>query len=68
MSLSGNLRTMSLPDILQWMASGLKTGTLYLQRRSIQKRIVFRDGRIFSSTSNDPRESLGQILDRKSVV
>jgi hypothetical protein len=68
MSLIGNLRTMSLPDILQWIATGRKTGTLHLERRSIQKRIVFRDGNIATSWSNDPRESLGQFLIRESLI
>ncbi len=62
MGLSGNLLTMSLPDILQWVAQGRKTGSLDLERRSVKKRIVFREGAIFSSWSNDPRESLGQFL------
>lgn len=62
MSLSGNLRTMSLPDILQWIAQGRKTGTLHLDHRAVQKRISFREGTIFTSWSNDPRESLGQFL------
>lgn len=62
MSLSGNLRTMSLPDILQWIAQGRKTGTLHLSRRAVQKRLGFKDGAIFTSWSNDPRESLGQVL------
>ncbi len=44
MSLTGNLRTMSLPDILQWISTGRKTGTLHLERRSVRKRIAFRDG------------------------
>jgi len=68
MSLIGNLRTMSLPDILQWIATGRKTGTLHLERRSIQKRIVFREGNISSSWSNDPRESLGQFLIREGCI
>jgi Domain of unknown function (DUF4388) len=68
MSLAGNLRTMSLPDILQWIASGRKTGTLHLERRSIDKRIIFSDGTIYSSWSNDPRESLGQFLIRDRYV
>jgi tetratricopeptide (TPR) repeat protein len=68
MALTGNLRTMSLPDILQWIATGQKTGTLYLTRGSIQKRIAFREGHIFTSTSNDPRESLGRVLLRDRHV
>jgi len=68
MSLTGNLRTMSLPDILQWISMGQKTGTLHVERRSVQKRIVVREGMIFSSWSNDPRESLGQFLIRERLV
>src|SRR5262245_48707999 len=64
MSLVGNLRTMSLPDILQWISTGRKTGTLRLERGSVQKRIVLGRGNIISSWSNDPRESLGQFLIR----
>jgi tetratricopeptide (TPR) repeat protein len=68
MSLTGNLQTMSLPDILQWISMGQKTGTLHVERRSVQKRLVVRDGKIFSSWSNDPRESLGQFLIRERMV
>ncbi len=64
MGLKGNLRTMDLPEILQWVSVGRKTGTLHLERASIEKRIVFRDGDIYTSWSNDPRESLGQYLIR----
>src|SRR5215510_813443 len=68
MSLKGNLKTMSLPDILQWIAVGQKTGTLHLERLSVKKRIIVREGLIFSSWSNDPRESLGQFLIRERLV
>ena len=68
MSLTGNLRTMSLPDILQWISAGQKTGTLHVDRRSVQKRIMVREGKIFTSWSNDPRESLGQFLIRDRLV
>src|SRR5207245_3075309 len=68
MSLAGNLRTMELPDVLQWVSSGRKTGTLYLERHSIQKRIYFQDGGIYTSSSNDPRESMGQLLIRERLV
>jgi hypothetical protein len=68
MSLKGDLRTMPLPDVLQWVATGRKTGTLHVERRSVQKRILLRDGTIFSSWSNDPRESLGQFLIRLGLL
>jgi hypothetical protein len=68
MSLRGKLETMALPEVLQWIAMTRKTGTLYLQRRSIQKRIVFNEGALYSSWSNHPRESLGQFLIRGRLV
>jgi hypothetical protein len=68
MGLSGNLRTMDLPEILQWISSGRKTGTLHLERRSVEKRIFFQGGVIHTSWSNDPRESLGQFLIRERLV
>lgn len=68
MSLAGNLRTMDLPEVLQWIASARKTGTLHLERRSVQKRIYFQVGAIYTSWSNDPRESMGQILVRERLV
>jgi len=68
MSLRGDLQTMGLPDVLQWITAGRKTGTLHIERGSIQKRIIVRDGNIFSSWSNDPRESLGQFLIRLALV
>jgi hypothetical protein len=68
MSLRGDLKTMGLPDVLQWIAAGRKTGTLQIERGSIQKRIIVREGNIFSSWSNDPRESLGQFLIRLNLV
>jgi hypothetical protein len=68
MSLRGDLRTMPLPDVLQWAATGRKTGSLHVERRSVQKRIILREGNIFSSWSNDPRESLGQFLIRLRLI
>ena len=47
---------------------GRKTGTLHIEHRSVHKRIVFKDGVIYSSTSNDPRESMGQFLIRDRHV
>src|SRR5262245_3012246 len=66
--LKGNLRTMALPDVLQWVAMGQETGTLLVQRGATETRILFRDGSLFSSWSNDPRHSLGQYLIRDRHV
>jgi len=68
MAFAGDLRTIVLTDILQWIASRRKSGTLGLQRRSTQKQLGFRAGRLQSSWSNDPRETLGQALIRSRIV
>jgi hypothetical protein len=59
---------MDLPEVLQWIAGGRKTGTLHLDRGAVQKRIAFLHGIIHTSWSNDPRESLGQFLIRDQLV
>ena len=62
MGLKGDLSTMGLEDILQWLAVGKKTGTLELKGFLHTKRVAFHDGKITSVWSSDPREYLGQYL------
>ena len=62
MGVSGNLKTMQPGDLLQWLSLGQKTGTLVVASKSVEKRIFFKDGRVISSASNDPRDYLGQFL------
>lgn len=62
MSVSGNLKTMLPGDLLQWLSLGQKTGTLFVSNKGTEKKIFFRNGRVISSASNDPREYLGQFL------
>jgi hypothetical protein len=62
MGVSGNLNTMLPGDLLQWLSLGQKTGTLVVRNKAVEKKIFFRNGRIISSASNDPREYLGQFL------
>jgi len=66
--LTGNLKTMALPDLLQWTAGGRKTGTLCLVSDRFEKRVYFRDGAIIGSSSNDPREYLGQFLLSEGLI
>lgn len=62
MSLSGNLRTMDLAELLQWVAIGKKTGALVFVRNKTKNTIYFQDGLIVSSSSNEPTYQLGQYL------
>jgi hypothetical protein len=61
-SISGLLSTMNLPELLQWVKFGQKTGTGIFERHGIVKKIFFDQGLIVSASSNNPREYLGQIL------
>jgi hypothetical protein len=60
--ISGNLNTMQLSELLQWLSLGQKTGTLLIEGKGIEKRVYFQNGRINSSSSSDQREYLGHFL------
>jgi hypothetical protein len=62
MSLSGRLDTMDLPEVLQWATIGRKTGSLSFVKDKTKVNIFLKDGKIISSTSNDPTKQLGQFL------
>ncbi len=62
MGISGNLNTMQLSELLQWLSLGQKTGTLLIEGRGVEKRVYFQGGRINSSSSSDQREYLGHFL------
>jgi len=53
---------MNLTDLLQFLATARKSGTLKFDQGKITKQIYFKNGMIVGSKSNDPREYLGQVL------
>jgi hypothetical protein len=62
MAIQGTLKTMSLTDLLQFLAAGRKSGTLKFDKGNVSKQVYFKNGVIVGSKSNDPREYLGQVL------
>ena len=60
--IQGNLATMSVSDLLQFLAVGRKTGKLRFDRAKIVKEVYLENGLIIGATSNDPKEYLGQLL------
>ncbi len=68
MSINGTLQTMSLAEILQWLAGGQQTGTLSISNGIEEKKVFFQDGEIVSSSSSDPMGYLGQFLISKGVI
>ncbi len=62
MTIAGNLRTMGLGDLVQWLASTQKTGTLVIDGPEFTKKIYFRQGDVVAVASDNPREFLGHYL------
>ena len=68
MALEGNLKDFSLEDMFRLLASGRKTGTLYMERSDAEGKVCFKKGRVFFASSNWNRESLGRRLVKASVI
>jgi hypothetical protein len=69
MGIRGNLATMPLADVLQWIEQGRKTGELEVRSaRGITKKALFREGALRGSSSSDPREFLGQLLIARGLL
>ena len=62
MGIVGNLRTMQLEELLQWLSQSKKNGTLEIVHGKTEKKVFFKDGLILSSASNKPEEYLGHFL------
>jgi len=68
MAITGNLETMNLAELLQWLANNRQTGTLIVSDGAVEKRIYLEGGTILSSSSSDPRRLLGHFLVSKGVI
>lgn len=62
MGISGNLKTMVLAELLQWLSQGQKTGTLVFEHEDVEKKVYFDNGAVVSSASNARSEYLGSFL------
>lgn len=60
--LAGDFETMPLKDLIVYLANRLATGVLRLEREATRKEVHLEDGRIVNTSSNLPREFLGQFL------
>ncbi|MFH2037192.1 MAG: DUF4388 domain-containing protein [Candidatus Zixiibacteriota bacterium] len=69
MSLSGNLKTVSFPDILQLLVTGKKTGILQVSTASREKEISFKNGNIiYASSINSTEDLLGNLLLKRGKI
>lgn len=68
MGIVGNLRTMQLEELLQWLSLSKKTGTLEINGGKVKKKVFFRDGLIVASSSTRPEEFLGHFLVSHALI
>lgn len=68
MALYGDLTTISITDLLQWVETARKSGVLTVQRDGAQRRVMFTDGRITACSSDEPHTLLGQALVARGVI
>ncbi len=68
MAIKGSLKEASLPDVLQLLAMGKKTGCLSVTHRSNFGYIYFDKGRICYASIVNRRDRLGDILVKNGVI
>src|SRR5689334_23482630 len=68
MAIKGSLREASLPDVLQLLAMGQKTGCLSVTDRNNFGYIYFEKGRITYASIVNRRDRLGDTLVKAGVI
>ncbi|HEY7861062.1 MAG TPA: DUF4388 domain-containing protein, partial [Gemmatimonadaceae bacterium] len=68
MAIKGSLREASLPDVLQLLAMGQKTGCLSVTDRNNFGYIYFDRGRISYASIVNRRDRLGDTLVKNNVI
>ncbi len=68
MAIRGNLREVSLPDVLQLLAMGKKTGCLSIAQKQSFGNIYFNKGRICFASVVNRRDRLGDVLVKHGLI
>lgn len=68
MAIRGNLREASLPDVLQLLAMGKKTGSLSIAQKQSFGNIFFNKGRISFASVVNRRDRLGDVLVKHALI
>jgi len=61
-SLSGDLETIDLPDVLMMISQSSKTGIFTIRRGMEEKKLCFRKGMLVSASSTNDNEKLGEVM------
>ena len=68
MSLKGELRSMPIADVFQWIELNRKTGVLAVGPVEPEKYFCFRDGKVAFVSSKKEGERLGEFLSKNSQI
>ena len=68
MSLKGNLQTFDLPNILQLLSNGEKTGILKVTNNGKEVKIIFQEGTVIYATSSQEEFRLGFMMVTDGVI
>jgi hypothetical protein len=62
MAFHGDLSSFALPELLQWLDSSRKTGTLQMTWEGVGRRLLLRDGRVFATSAKGLWERTARML------
>ena len=68
MGLSGDMKTMPVTDLLQWVETTQKTGIAEFHRGNEWKKIFFQSGQILFVSSSKEDEKIGRYLIRNGLL
>lgn len=68
MALSGDIKTMPVTDLLQWIETTTQTGIVEFTREGEWKKVFFQSGQILFVSSSKETEKIGQFLIRNRRI
>jgi hypothetical protein len=68
MPLIGTFETMPIPELLQWIGIGRKTGTLQITTDKGLAVLAFKEGEVIFSASSDEGQTLSKLLFEAGVL
>ncbi|MCM2315350.1 MAG: DUF4388 domain-containing protein [Thermoanaerobaculia bacterium] len=68
MPLIGTFETMPIPELLQWIGQGRKTGTLQVTTDKGLAVLAFEEGELIFSASSDQGQTLSKLLMEAGVL
>jgi len=68
MPIQGDLRAMSVTELLMWISQFQKTGTLEIRTSEWTETMAFESGSLVFSSSSNPERTLGRLLIKYGIV